>query len=56
MVTHDSRYAHFAKRTINLFDGEVVESSIKEHVNKATADTREVAELIPRELSAETGA
>jgi putative ABC transport system ATP-binding protein len=56
MVTHDSRYAHFAKRTINLFDGEVVESSVNEQVNKTTADTREVAELIPRELSAEAGA
>jgi len=24
MVTHDPRYAHFAERTINLFDGQVV--------------------------------
>jgi len=24
MVTHDSRYAHFAKRTVNLFDGQIV--------------------------------
>jgi putative ABC transport system ATP-binding protein len=24
MVTHDSRYAHFSKRTVNLFDGAVV--------------------------------
>jgi putative ABC transport system ATP-binding protein len=56
MVTHDSRYAHFAKRTINLFDGEVIESSVNVQINKTTPDTREVAELIPRELSAEVGA
>ncbi|MFT5298197.1 MAG: putative ABC transport system ATP-binding protein [Colwellia sp.] len=56
MVTHDSRYAHFAKRTINLFDGEVVESSVNEQSNKNRAGTREVAELIPRQLSAEVGA
>jgi putative ABC transport system ATP-binding protein len=56
MVTHDSRYAHFAKRTINLFDGKVIESSAHEQVNKTTHDTREVAELVPRELSAEVGA
>jgi putative ABC transport system ATP-binding protein len=56
MVTHDSRYAHFAKRTINLFDGKVIEGSINEQVNKTTPDTREVAQLIPRELTAEVGA
>jgi putative ABC transport system ATP-binding protein len=56
MVTHDSRYAHFAERTINLFDGEVIESSVNEQVNNTTPDTREVAELVPRELSAEVGA
>ena len=56
MVTHDSRYAHFAKRTINLFDGEVVESSVNEQANKNKVDTREVAELIPRQLSSEVGA
>ncbi|MFT6250060.1 MAG: putative ABC transport system ATP-binding protein [Cognaticolwellia sp.] len=56
MVTHDSRYAHFAERTINLFDGEVIESSVNEQVNNTTPDTREVTELIPRELSAEVGA
>jgi putative ABC transport system ATP-binding protein len=56
MVTHDSRYAHFAKRTINLFDGEVIESWVNEQVNKTTPDTREVAELLSRELSAEVGA
>ncbi len=27
MVTHDSRYAHFSNRTINLFDGEIVSHS-----------------------------
>jgi putative ABC transport system ATP-binding protein len=56
MVTHDSRYAHFAKRTINLFDGEVVESSVNEESNKNRANKREVAELIPRQLSSEVGA
>ena len=40
----------------DLFDGEVVESSVNEQVNKNRADTREIAELIPRELSAEVGA
>ena len=33
MVTHDSRYAHFAKRTVNLFDGQIVSSADK---NKET--------------------
>jgi len=56
MVTHDSRYAHFAKRTINLFDGEVVDSTVSELANNTKRDTREVAELIPRKLSAEGGA
>ncbi len=56
MVTHDNRYAHFAKRTINLFDGELVESLVNEQANKIIPDTREVAELMPRELSAEVGA
>ncbi len=56
MVTHDSRYAHFAKRTINLFDGQVLESSVNEQANKIIPDTREIAELMPRELSAEVGA
>jgi putative ABC transport system ATP-binding protein len=55
MVTHDSRYAHFAKRTINLFDGEVVESSVNEQSSKKSIDTREVAELIPCQLSEEVG-
>ena len=27
MVTHDPRYAHYADREINLFDGRVVEES-----------------------------
>lgn len=41
MVTHDSRYAHFAKRTINLFDGEVVsniENFTSQH-NEITTET-----------------
>jgi putative ABC transport system ATP-binding protein len=24
MVTHDPRYAHFADRTVNLFDGQII--------------------------------
>jgi putative ABC transport system ATP-binding protein len=28
MVTHDSRYAHFSNRTLNLFDGEVASHSV----------------------------
>jgi len=58
MVTHDSRYAHFAKRTINLFDGRVVDNNINEAMTQSTtqsytqanelkADSREVAEIIP---------
>jgi putative ABC transport system ATP-binding protein len=27
MVTHDTRYASFAERTIHLFDGRIVEES-----------------------------
>ena len=27
MVTHDPRYAHYAERSIHLFDGRVVEES-----------------------------
>lgn len=33
MVTHDSRYAHFAKRTVHLFDGQLVDTAtIPTHV------------------------
>jgi putative ABC transport system ATP-binding protein len=28
MVTHDPRYAHFAERTVHLFDGRIVEESV----------------------------
>jgi ABC-type lipoprotein export system ATPase subunit len=31
MVTHDARYASHAKRTIQLFDGRVVEESVAAH-------------------------
>jgi putative ABC transport system ATP-binding protein len=31
MVTHDERYAHFAERTIRLFDGRVVEETQEAH-------------------------
>ena len=27
MVTHDPRYAHYAERSIHLFDGRVVEEN-----------------------------
>jgi putative ABC transport system ATP-binding protein len=30
MVTHDPRYAEYADRTINLFDGRIVEEKVKE--------------------------
>jgi len=44
MVTHDSRYAHFANKTINLFDGKIV-NNVNEPQLKT--DNREIAELIP---------
>jgi putative ABC transport system ATP-binding protein len=48
MVTHDSRYAHFSKRSIHLFDGEVVKNtSVQEDKSSTTIETREVAELLP---------
>jgi len=54
MVTHDSRYAHFAKRTINLFDGKVVKNVVNQQQqpqsNKqknSQIEEREVAELLP---------
>jgi putative ABC transport system ATP-binding protein len=31
MVTHDTRYAAHAERTIHLFDGRVVEESVPVH-------------------------
>jgi len=34
MVTHDPRYAHHAKRAVNLFDGQVVEEKNGEKVNQ----------------------
>jgi ABC-type lipoprotein export system ATPase subunit len=27
MVTHDSRYAHYADREVSLFDGKMVEAA-----------------------------
>jgi len=48
MVTHDSRYANFSKRSINLFDGEIIT-----HENtqlKAEQPAQEVAELMPRKV------
>mgnify|MGYP002064921017 CR=1 FL=1 len=34
MVTHDPRYAHHAKRAVNLFDGQVVEEKNGEKVTQ----------------------
>ena len=40
MVTHDSRYAAHAKRTIHLFDGRVVEDEQKARKEQDTAELR----------------
>jgi putative ABC transport system ATP-binding protein len=37
MVTHDPRFARYAERTVNLFDGRVVEESEMEMLNQAAA-------------------
>jgi len=37
MVTHDPRFARYAERTVNLFDGRVVEESEMEALNQAPA-------------------
>ena len=34
MVTHDPRYAHHAERTVNLFDGQIVEEQAGEKVQQ----------------------
>ena len=41
MVTHDSRYAAHAKRTIHLFDGRVVEDEVKARKEQDTAELRQ---------------
>lgn len=51
MVTHDSRYAHFANRTINLFDGEVISNTSSHERNKVEQNK---VELMPSKI--ETGA
>ena len=54
MVTHDSRYAHLSKRTINLFDGQVVDNTDNEQKNGTSnnkVDDREVAELMPNAIT-----
>ncbi|MFT5757887.1 MAG: putative ABC transport system ATP-binding protein [Alteromonadaceae bacterium] len=58
MVTHDSRYAHFAKRTINLFDGKVVGNVVNQQTEQSNSQTahltinnREVAELLPSSVA-----
>ncbi|HXJ92917.1 MAG TPA: ABC transporter ATP-binding protein [Terriglobia bacterium] len=37
MVTHDPRFARYAERTVNLFDGRVVEESEMEMLSQAAA-------------------
>jgi putative ABC transport system ATP-binding protein len=34
MVTHDPRYAHYAERTVNLFDGQIVDEKAGEKVQQ----------------------
>jgi putative ABC transport system ATP-binding protein len=50
LVTHDSRYAHFAKRTINLFDGEVVSNIENTKPYKAELKSQHVAEIISNQI------
>ncbi|MEW6990665.1 ABC transporter ATP-binding protein [Colwelliaceae bacterium 6441] len=54
MVTHDARYAHLAKRTVNLFDGEVIENPSSIQSVPASVNEQEIAELLPS--STPTGA
>ncbi|TQV86863.1 ABC transporter ATP-binding protein [Aliikangiella coralliicola] len=39
MVTHDSRYANFAKRVVQLVDGQLAESSDQSHLASVTSGT-----------------
>ena len=55
MVTHDSRYAHLAKRTVNLFDGMVVSNTVNINQDKAgqqqaEVNQQDVAELMPSKI------
>jgi putative ABC transport system ATP-binding protein len=34
MVTHDPRYAHYSERTVNLFDGQIVDEKAGEKVQQ----------------------
>ena len=43
MVTHDPRYAHYAQRTVNLFDGQVVEETMGEKVQQLEESGFDVA-------------
>ena len=43
MVTHDPRYAHYAQRTVNLFDGQVVEETMGEEVQQLEESGFDVA-------------
>ena len=51
MVTHDSRYAHFAKRTINLFDGKIADSSTEDAANISTVSANESEKITATPLS-----
>jgi len=60
MVTHDSRYAHLAKRTVNLFDGMVISNTVNINQDKAgqqqaeqnnvEGNQQDVAELMPSKI------
>ena len=50
MVTHDSRYAHFANRTVNLFDGKVMSNTANSEQDKAEVPPQNVAELMPSKI------
>ena len=56
MVTHDSRYAHFAKRTIHLFDGEVIADPVDQQASSKASDSSKVADVLSIEHPVEVGA
>jgi len=43
MVTHDPHYAHFADRTIHLFDGQIVKEEISRKEEQAEINEEEYA-------------
>jgi putative ABC transport system ATP-binding protein len=50
MVTHDSRYAHLAKRTINLFDGEVLSNIENTQQHKTELLPQNVADFSSKQI------